>query len=447
MTQTEPRGSSVLARSTAGSKRQDRTDGGKTIAEKVLSAKSGTDARAGDIVLASVDVAYSHDGNRPLPMDLLADMGSNDVWDQTRYFLVLDHYPRPNEAVASSHTKLRAFAEAQGVRIYAVGDGISHVVLPENGHILPGDLVIGSDSHTCTSGALGAFATGVGSTDMAAVLATGKIWLCVPESILVRCTGTFKPGVRPKDLALEITRELGADGATYQAIEYAGDTIDRLDMDGRLTIANMAIEVGAKAGLMATDATTGAWLRERTDRSWPAVAADYDARYARIIEIDVGALVPKVARPHNVDNVVDAASLREVPVHQVVIGTCNAARIDDLAEAARVLAGKRIAPGVRLYVTPPSRKIMLEAMRRDILRPLVEAGAIIGTPGCSGCVGGCHAAIPDAGENVLTTANRNFKGRLGNPNAFLYLASAATAAASALTGHITDPRELVGDAQ
>jgi 3-isopropylmalate/(R)-2-methylmalate dehydratase large subunit len=420
---------------------------GRTIAEKLLSAKSGTDARAGDIVLASVDVAYSHDGNRPLPMDLIADMGAGGVWDPARYFLVLDHYPRPNEAVASSHTKLRAFAQAQGVTIYAVGDGISHVVLPENGHILPGDLVIGSDSHTCTSGALGAFATGVGSTDMAAVLATGKIWLRVPQTILLRCTGAFPAGVRPKDLALEITRLLGADGATYQAIEYTGDAIDRMDMDGRLTIANMAIEVGAKAGLIATDATTAAWLRARTDRPWPAIAADPDARYARVVEIDAGSLAPKVARPHNVDNVVDAAALRDVPVHQVVIGTCNAARIDDLAEAARILAGRRVAPGVRLYVTPPSRTIMLEAMRRDILAPLVAAGAVVGTPGCSGCVGGCHAAIPDAGENVLTTANRNFKGRLGNPDAFLYLASAATAAASALTGRITDPREIAGDAQ
>jgi 3-isopropylmalate/(R)-2-methylmalate dehydratase large subunit len=415
---------------------------GKTIAEKLLSAKSATDARAGDIVLAAVDVAYSHDGNRPLPMDLIADMGATGVWDPARYFLVLDHYPRPNEAVASSHTKLMAFARAQGVRVYAVGDGISHVVLPENGHILPGDLVIGSDSHTCTSGALGAFATGVGSTDMAAVLATGKIWLRVPETILIRCTGEFSPGVRAKDLALEIARVLGADGATYQAIEYAGDTIERMDMDGRLTIANMAIEVGAKAGLMATDGTTAAWLGERTDRAWPGIAADAGARYMRIVDIDVGTLVPKVARPHNVDNVVDAASLRDIPVHQVVIGTCNAARLDDLAEAARILRGKHLAPGVRLYVTPPSRKIMLEAMRRDILGPLVAAGAVIGTPGCSGCVGGCHAAIPDAGENVLTTANRNFKGRLGNPDAFLYLGSAATAAASALTGRITDPREL-----
>ncbi len=412
----------------------------QTIAEKILGVKSGTAARAGDIVLADVDLAYSHDGNRPLAMDLLQEMGATRVWDKDRYVLVLDHYPSPNEAVAGSHSRLRAFAREQGVRLYDVGDGISHVVLPEQGHIAPGDLVVGSDSHTCTSGALGAFATGVGSTDMAAVMATGRIWLRVPETILVRCSGAFRPGVRAKDLALEIARVLGADGATYQAIEYEGDTIAAMDMDNRLTVVNMAIEVGAKAGLVATDATTDAWLAPRLARRYAPQAADPGAQYSRVVEIDVAALAPKVARPHNVDNVVDASTLGDVPVHQVVIGTCNAARIGDLAEAARILKGKRVATGVKLVVTPPSRATLLTAMERGILSTLVEAGAVLGTPGCSGCVGGCNFAIPDAGQNVLTTANRNFKGRLGNPNAFLYLGSVATAAHSALAGRIVDPQ-------
>jgi 3-isopropylmalate/(R)-2-methylmalate dehydratase large subunit len=416
----------------------------RTIAEKILAAKSGGDVRAGDIVLAAVDLAYSHDGNRPLAMDLLLEMGATRVWDRDRYILVLDHYPSPNEAVASSHTRLREFAREQGVRLYDVGDGISHVVLPEQGHIVPGDLVIGSDSHTCTSGALGAFASGVGSTDMAAVMATGKIWLRVPETILVRCSGAFPPGVWAKDLALEIARLLGADGATYQAIEYAGDTIDNLGMDARLTLCNMAIEVGAKAGLMATDAVTADWLRPRTARSWSPVQADPGANYVRVLDIDVAALAPKVALPHNVDHVVDASTLGDVPVHQVVIGTCNAARIEDLAEAARILKGRKVAPGVKLVVTPPSRATLLDAMQQGILSTLVEAGAVLGTPGCSGCVGGCNFAIPDAGQNVLTTANRNFKGRLGNARSFLYLASAATAAHSALTGRISDPRQAAG---
>jgi 3-isopropylmalate/(R)-2-methylmalate dehydratase large subunit len=419
----------------------------QTIAEKILSAKSAVDARAGDIVLADVDLAYSHDGNRPLAMDLLEEMGVRQVWDRDRYILVLDHYPSPNAAVASTHTRLRAFARDQGVLLYDVGDGISHVVLPEKGHIVPGDLVIGSDSHTCTSGALGAFATGVGSTDMAAVMATGKIWLRVPETILVRCSGAFPPGVWAKDLALEIARQLGADGATYQAIEYEGDTISNLSIDGRLTVCNMAIEVGAKAGLIATDAVTDNWLQQRTSRRYSRVQADPGASYVRVIDIDVATLTPKVALPHNVDNVVDASTLHDVPVHQVVIGTCNAARIEDLAEAARILRGRKVARGVKLVVTPPSRTTLLNALEQGIISTLVEAGAVLGTPGCSGCVGGCNFAIPDAGQNVLTTANRNFKGRLGNPDSFLYLASAATAAHSALTGRITDPREAAAETE
>jgi 3-isopropylmalate/(R)-2-methylmalate dehydratase large subunit len=374
-------------------------------------------------------------------MDLLAEMGTSRVWDRERYLLVLDHYPSPTQAVASTHTRLRAFAREQGVRLYDVGDGISHVVIPEKGHIAPGDLVIGSDSHTCTSGALGAFATGVGSTDMAAVMATGKIWLRVPETILVRCSGTFRRGVGAKDLALEIARILGADGATYQAIEYAGDTIDNLGIEGRFTIANMAIEVGAKAGLVATDAITRAWLEPRVGERYRDIAADEGASYAGTMDIDVSELRSKVAKPHNVDNVVDASTLRDVPVHQVVIGTCNAARIGDLTEAARILRGRKVAPGVKLVVTPPSRAVLADAMAQGVLNTLVEAGAVLGVPGCSGCVGGCNFAIPDAGQNVLTTANRNFKGRLGNPESFLYLASPATAARSALAGRIVDPEE------
>lgn len=414
----------------------------QTISEKILSAKSGAPVRAGDIVLASVDLAYSHDGNRPLVMDLLAEMGAERVWDRKRYLLVLDHYPSPNVTVAGTHTRLRAFAREQGIRLYDVGDGISHVVIPEKGHIVPGDLVIGSDSHTCTSGALGAFATGVGSTDMAAVMATGKIWLRVPETILIRCSGTFQPGVGAKDLALEIARILGADGATYQSVEYEGDTIRELGMEGRFTIANMAIEIGAKAGLMATDDITRTWLESRIGhRRYLDVRADDGATYGGVVEIDVARLRPKVARPHNVDNVVDASTLGDVPVHQVVIGTCNAARIGDLAEAARILRGRKVAPGVKLVITPPSRDVLTDAMAKGILSTLVEAGAVLGVPGCSGCVGGCNFAIPDSGQNVVTTANRNFKGRLGNPESFLYLASPATAAYSALMGFIAEPTE------
>ncbi len=413
---------------------------GKTIAEKILSAKSGQDARAGDIVVAALDLTYSHDGNRPLAMELLASMGTDKVWDPGKYILFLDHHPSPNAVSAAAHTKLRNFAIAQGVQLYEMGDGISHVVLPERGHIAPGDLVIGSDSHSCTGGALAAFTTGVGSTDMAAAIATGQLWMRVPETILVRCTGALPSGVGAKDLALAIAAHIGADGANYMAIEFAGPTIEGLSMDGRFTLTNLAIEMGAKAGLIGTDAVTEAWLKDRLQRDWAHLRADTDAAYAEVVEIDASTLTPRVALPHNVDKVVAIEDLPRTKVHQVVIGTCNAARSSDLAEAARILDGKRIAPGVRLIVTPSSRDTMVASMQSGVLATLVQAGAVIATPGCSGCAGGCHFAVPDVGENVISTANRNFKGRLGNAESFIYLVSPATAAASALTGWITDPR-------
>lgn len=414
---------------------------GKTIAEKILSAKSGQHARAGDIVVAALDLTYSHDGNRPLAMDLLASMGTDKVWDPSRYILFLDHHPSPNAISAAAHTKLRDFAVAQGVRLYEMGDGISHVVLPERGHITPGDLVIGSDSHSCTGGALAAFTTGVGSTDMAAAMATGQLWMRVPETILVRCSGILPRHVAAKDLALAIAGRIGADGANYLAIEFAGPAVEALSMDGRFTLTNLAIEMGAKAGLIATDAVTEAWLEGRLTRPWQHLAADPDASYASVVDIDASTLTPRIALPHNVDKVVAIEDLPRTQVHQVVIGTCNAARESDLAEAARILSGKHIAPGVRLIVTPSSRDTMVASMQSGVLATLVQAGAVIATPGCSGCAGGCHFAVPDVGENVLSTANRNFKGRLGNPDSFIYLASPATAAASALTGWITDPRQ------
>jgi len=413
---------------------------GKTMSEKILSAKSGRDARAGDIVVADLDLTYSHDGNRPLAMELLSSMGTNRVWDPSKYILFLDHHPSPNAVSAAAHTRLRQFAIEQGCQLYEMGDGISHVVLPERGHIAPGDLVIGSDSHSCTGGALAAFTTGVGSTDMAAAIATGKLWLLVPETIRVDCDGSLPPGVGAKDLALAIAGEVGADGANYMAIEFGGTTVDRLTMDGRFTLTNLAIEMGAKAGLIGTDAVTEAWLAPRLPRPWTHLRSDDDATFARAVHIDASGLTPQIAMPHAVDKVVPIAEVLDTRIHQVVIGTCNAARESDLAEAARILRGKHIAPGVRLIVTPSSRDTMVASMKSGVLATLVEAGAVIATPGCSGCAGGCHFAVPDSGENVLSTANRNFKGRLGNPDSFIWLASPATAAASALTGRITDPR-------
>lgn len=420
---------------------------GKTMAEKLLSRNAGVDAVAGDIVVGNLDLAISHDGNRPLPVELLAEMGTEKVWDPSKYVIFLDHYPSPTEAVAAAHATLRQFAAEQGCHLYEVGEGISHIVMAERGHVAPGDVVIGADSHTCTSGALGAFATGVGSSDLAAGMATGKLWFQVPETLKIVCHGAFGPGVSAKDLALYVTGKIGADGATYLALEYGGEAIANMGMDGRFTLANLAVEAGAKVGLVPPDEVTRAWLEprlKRVNRPYEPVFPDDDATYADVIEIDVSELAPQVSLPHNVDKTANARDLGDIPVHQVVIGTCNAARLDDLAAAARILGGKKIASHVRCYVTPPSREIYAEAMRQGIIQTLVEAGAVIGTPGCSGCVGGSHWAVPANGENVLTTANRNFRGRLGNPQASMYLASAATAAASALTGRITDPSEVEG---
>jgi len=380
---------------------------GKTIAEKILSAKSQTDARAGEIVVAALDLTYSHDGNRPLAMELLTSMGTDKVWDPSRYVLFLDHHPSPNAVSAAAHTKLREFAIAQGVQLYEMGDGISHVVLPERGHIAPGDLVIGSDSHSCTGGALAAFSTGVGSTDMAAAMATGHLWMRVPETILVRCNGKLPAHVGAKDLALAIASRIGADGANYMAIEFAGPAVEALTMDGRFTLTNLAIEMGAKAGLIGTDSVTTDWLSGRLKRDWQPLNADRDAVYAQVVDIDANTLTPRIALPHNVDKVVAIQDLPRTRVHQVVIGTCNAARESDLAEAARILKGKHIAPGVRLIVTPSSRDTMVASMQSGVLATLVQAGAVIATPGCSGCAGGCHFAVPDVGENVLSTANQS----------------------------------------
>jgi len=416
---------------------------GRTIAEKILSARLGRPVRAGEYVVAPVDLAYSHDANRPLPMSLLGDLGAERVWDPARYVLCLDHYPSPTDAVAKAHHTLRAFAEAQGVRVFDVGAGISHIVLAEHGMVGPGDVVIASDSHTCTLGALGAFATGVGSSDLAAVLATGAIWLRVPDTLRITCSGRFGAGVTAKDLTLEIARRIGADGATYKAIEYAGEPIRSLPMDQRFTLSNMAIEFGAKCGFTGVDAITLDWLAAHGRSGGEELLGDADADVEHVA-IDLDALEPTVAAPHSPVHSRPAGTFADVAVDQVVIGTCNNGRLDDLAVAARILRGRRVAPGVRLYVTPGSRKTMAEAMESGALGAILGAGATIGTPGCSGCVGGCHWAIPADGDVVLTTANRNFRGRLGNKNAAMYLASPATAAASALTGRITDPRPYLG---
>jgi 3-isopropylmalate/(R)-2-methylmalate dehydratase large subunit len=413
---------------------------GKTIAEKVFSAHSGTDARAGDIVVADLDFVMGQDGTTPLAVRALENMGVDTVFDPDRVAVVMDHSsPSPLHGVSELHTIMREFGKKTGATVYDVGEGVCHQLIPEKGHVVPGDLMVGCDSHTCTYGALNVFSTGVGSTDGAAAMASGKLWFKVPETVKVTYSGELPAGVYSKDLILALAGRIGADGATYQSIEFVGPVIQALSVDGRMTISNMVIEVGAKAGLMSADAKTLAWYEGRGSRTPAPVDADPDAVYARELTIDASALSPQIAKPHSVDNVSPIEELLGTPICQGYLGTCTNGRLEDLAIAASVLAGRRVHPDVRFIVAPASRRILLEAIEAGYIQTLVRAGAALVTPGCGPCVG-THNGVPSDGENVISTANRNFKGRMGNGNAFIYLGSPATVAASVIEGRIADPR-------
>jgi 3-isopropylmalate/(R)-2-methylmalate dehydratase large subunit len=414
---------------------------GKTIAEKILSRKSGQDARANDLVVAELDFRMGQDGTSPLAIQAFEEMGGERVCNPQRAALVIDHSsPSPLEGVSALHHLMRTFARDQQMIMYDIGEGVCHQLVPEKGHVGPGSLVIGADSHTCTYGALNAFATGVGSTDLAAALISGKMWFRVPESIRFDCQGRLPDGVYAKDLILYLIGQVTADGATYMAAEYTGEAIAALSVDARFTIANMAIEMGAKAGLMEADDKTWAWVRAHGNESFGAVSSDPDAVYARVLSYDLSGLEPQVARPHRVDNVAPVSEVAGTAIQQAVLGTCTNGRLEDLRIAADILRGHQVHSDVRLIVAPASRRIFLEAMDEGIIQDLVRSGAAMVTPGCGPCVG-THNGIPSDGENVISTANRNFKGRMANNKAFIYLASPATVAASALAGVIADPRE------
>lgn len=416
---------------------------GKTIAEKILSLKSGQDARANDIVVADLDFVMGQDGTSPLAIQAFQEMEAKSVFDPRKIAMVIDHSsPSPLQGVSALHHQMRQFADQQGIFLYDIGDGVCHQLVPEQGHVVSGDLVIGADSHTCTYGAINAFSTGVGSTDLAAGLISGKLWFKVPETFKFVVNGTLPQGVYSKDLILYLIGDVTADGATYMAAEYVGEAIDALSIEARFTISNMAIEMGAKAGLINADDKTRAWVEEHSRRPYAPVKADADAVYQRVKEYDVSTLEPQVAKPHTVDNVAPVSEVAGTPIQQGVIGTCTNGRIEDLRIAAAILKGRKIASGVRLIVAPSSRQVMLQAIREGLLETFVEAGAAVVTPGCGPCVG-THNGVPSDGENVISTANRNFKGRMGNNKAFIYLASPATVAASVLTGVISDPRKLI----
>jgi len=414
---------------------------GQTIAEKIFSRHVDHAVFADEIVIADVDFVMGQDGTSPLAIKALAAMGFEDkVFDPDKVALVIDHSsPSPLEGVSALHQQMRAFSAASGARLYDAGCGVCHQLLPERGHVVPGDLVVGCDSHTCTYGAINVFSTGVGSTDGAAAMATGKLWFKVPRTIKVVFTGTLPAGVFAKDLILYLAGQLGADGATYEALEFSGSVIDALSVEARMTICNMAIELGAKAGLMVADEKTLAWVAAHGDRAPRPATPDPDAVYERTVEIDVSDLAPQIACPHTVDNVVALPDLPQTPIAEGVLGTCTNGRLEDFAIAAGIIAGHKLAPGVRLVVAPASKDIFLDAIAAGYIQTFIEAGACIVTPGCGPCVG-THNGVPSDGENVISSANRNFKGRMGNSNAFIYLGSPATVAASVLAGHIADPR-------
>jgi 3-isopropylmalate/(R)-2-methylmalate dehydratase large subunit len=416
---------------------------GKTLAEKILSRKSGIDTQAGDIIITEVDLSFVQDTTGPLTVRQFQASGFAGLVNPQRTVLFLDHAaPSPNSALSNDHILLRDFARQNGCIMSDVGDGVCHQRVVES-FARPADVIVGSDSHTVTAGGLGAFATGMGSSDVAVAFGLGKTWFRVPESFKVEVSGYFPKGVYPKDLILYLIGQIGADGATYKALEFSGDTISRMSMSGRFTVANMAVEAGAKVGLFPADEVTRKYLvsQGRGDGYQP-ISADADAAYEKTIKINVADLEPTVAKPHTVDNTALARELKGTKIQQVVIGTCTNGRLEDLAVAASILKGKECPPATRLIVAPASRQVLLEAVEAGYIQTLVEAGAVILPPGCGPCVGLHQGALGD-GEVCLSTANRNFEGRMGNPSGLIYLGSPATAAATALAGEITDPREVM----
>lgn len=416
---------------------------GKTIAEKILSNHSGRDVKAGDIVIADLDFMIGQDGTSGVAIDSFRKMQAKKVADPSKIAIIIDHSsPSPNEGVSAIHKKIREFCLEQGVKLYDVGCGVCHQITPEQGLVVPGNLVIGADSHTCTYGAINVFSTGIGSTDLAAGMISGKLWFKVPETMKVNFNGQLPKGVYSKDLVLHFIGQIGADGATYLALEIGGQAIDAMSVDARFTISNMAIECGAKAGLMNADAKVLEWVKQHSKKKPNPVAADKDAVYQQIVEIDVTKLEPQIAKPHTVDNVCGVTEVAGTPVQQGFIGTCTNGRLEDFQVAAKILKGKKVKAGCRLIIAPASKDILMAMIKDGTYQSLLESGALAVTPGCGPCVG-THNGVPSDGENVISTANRNFLGRMGNRNAFIYLGSPATVAASMIEGQITDPRKYL----
>ncbi|MFH1038200.1 MAG: 3-isopropylmalate dehydratase large subunit [PVC group bacterium] len=418
---------------------------GMTIAQKILAAHCGRETVEPDeIVMAELDLVLGNDITAPLAIEAFRESGVETVFDRERIVLVLDHFT-PNKDIRSAEQcrLVRDFAREQKItHFYDVGEmGIEHVLLPEQGLVVPGDLVIGADSHTCTYGALGAFATGVGSTDLAAAMIGGEAWFRVPHSMLFRYEGELNPWVSGKDLILYTIGKIGVSGARYSAMEFNGPVIGSLPMNDRLTMSNMAIEAGAKAGIFPPDRVTREYVKNRARREPRFYASDPDAEYLETVTIDVGGIEPLVACPSLPSNVKPVREAKGVRIDQSVIGSCTNGRLEDLRVAAGILRGRKIAPTVRTIILPGSQQVYLEALREGLIEIFVEAGAAVSTPTCGPCLGG-HMGILAAGERAVATTNRNFVGRMGHPESEVYLASPAVAAASAVAGELTHPDDL-----
>ncbi|MDD1704408.1 MAG: 3-isopropylmalate dehydratase large subunit [Methanoregula sp.] len=415
---------------------------GATIVEKIFSRRCGKEIRAGEVVMAPLDGAMIHDITGPLAVRKFYEMGGKKVFDPERVILLFDHQiPADSIEAAENHVCLRKFAAEQEIHNYDINEGVCHQVVLEKGRAAPGEIIVGADSHTCMYGAVGAFATGIGSTDMGFALKSGALYFKVPETIQATVTGKFQKRVGAKDLILSIAADIGADGATYKAIEFTGKTISNLDMPGRMTCCNMAIEMGAKAGIVAPDKRTWEYMKGRRKMKPFDLESDPDAKSAEKRSYDVSGLEPQVAVPHNVDTGLAVSKLAGTHIDQVFIGSCTNGRFEDLKEAAEVLGRKKFSPKVRTIIIPASRDEYMKTLRAGLIEKFVKAGALVEAPCCGPCMGGAFGLIAP-GEVSLSTSNRNFKGRQGSTEGKVYLSSPATAAASAIRGVITDPREV-----
>ncbi|MBN1318322.1 MAG: 3-isopropylmalate dehydratase large subunit [Anaerolineales bacterium] len=414
---------------------------GLTLAEKIISKKCGRTIRAGDVIISDIDLLMVHEGSGPLAIEQFKKLGG--IQPATETLLFFDHSaPPPRKELANVQQAMREFARRANVVLHDVGAGVCHQIMTER-WARPGDIIIGGDSHTCTAGAVGAFSTGMGSTDIGAAMALGQTWLLVPQTILIFVSGHMSPAVSAKDLILHVIGELTVDGAVYCALEFGGPTIDAMTVPERMTLCNMAVEAGAKCGLCASDEQTRHYLQfQGREEQYQAIRPDPDANYHQVIEIDAGRLPPLVAWPHSVDNIKSVSEVEGVPIDQVYIGACTNGRIADLRIAAKILDNHTVHPNLRLLVCPASRQVYFQALSENLIQTMVNAGAVILPPGCGACVG-IHLGIPADNERCLSTQNRNFRGRMGNPNAEIVLCSPATASASAVRGVITNPQKFI----